>query len=504
VREIAVGDQEQATNNEQALWLLEKCVPGTGVNNIPFAFRVPGGLRRDHLLAALRHVADQHPALRTRFRVEDSRLVRSSGPVGDLVVEEITGPLPEFASRPFPLDGEPLLRAGIRSQADGDVVCVVAHHLVFDAISAFYLGEELASAYGAVAQGREPPRRAPGADRATTVRGDFWARRLEGFDPDQLTLGIGTRDTDTWTLAGAQVTHEPAPEVANVVARLRKQLRAPDGVVLLAAYYLLLARHGAGPDLVVGCPFTTRDETTAYAIGFHVNVVPLRVAVDPAASFRDLTRSVRGVFLDAMDHRTVEVEVPTDRPAAWRNPIFRHVFNYVPIGSDASFRFGDAQAETVSLDAVYSKFDLEFFLLASPDRLRLRAVYSTEVHAAADIADLLERYESLLLAVDVDVDRPLGELPSWGERATRAAEAMPALTVEADRELVERLVALWREVLARDDLDADANFFDNGGHSLLAAKLAQLAEGETGVPLTLAEFFANPTPRALACHLRGA
>jgi hypothetical protein len=510
-----VGEQEPATSNEEALWLLEKFVPGTGVNNIPFAFRVAGTLRRDALLTALRHVASQHRALRTRFRIEESRLVRTTGPVSDLELAELTGvdvrsALGEFAGRAFPLAGEPLLRAAIRSEPDGDVVCVVAHHLVFDAMSAFTLGEELAAAYDAVHAGREPPTREPTGDRAATVRGDYWYDHLAGFDPAWLALDIETRDATTWTLAGAQITHELAPEIANVVARLRKQLRAPDGVVLLAAYYLLLARHGAGPDLVVGCPFTTRDESTARAIGFHVNVLPLRVGVDPATSFRDLTRRVRDVFLEAMDHRAVVVEPPQERAVSWRNPIFRHVFNYVPIGSDPSFRIGGARADLVPLETTHSKFDLEFFLLASPDRLRLRAVYSTEVHAASDVEALLRRYESLLLAVDLDVDRSLGEFPSWGAPArevpvvvSQPLDQLLAVS-DADGEVVDRLVALWRQVLDREDLDADSNFFTSGGHSLLAAKAAQLTEEATGVPLTLAEFFANQTPRALAGHLRGA
>ncbi|OLF06610.1 hypothetical protein BLA60_30515 [Actinophytocola xinjiangensis] len=489
-----------ATNNEQSLWLLERCVPGTGVNNVPFAFRVAGGLRRDVLATALGHVLDRHPVLRRRFLVEDARLVISAGQPDTVDLEDITGEVTEFATRPFTVDGGSLLRVGVA----GELVCVVAHHLVFDALSAFLFGADLAAAYDAVLAGTPLPAPAPAPARTAASGGEFWRRHLDGFDPAGLALGIATREATTWTLAGAQVTHELTPEIANVITRLRKSLRAPDGVLLLAAYYLLLARHGAGPDLVVGAPFTTRDESTAKAVGFHVNVAPLRVSVDERASFRDLTRRVREVFLAGLEHRAEQVEVPADRPAVWRNPVFRHVFNYVPVGAATTFEFGGAPAEVVQLDAAYSKFDLEFFLLASPERLALRAVYATEVHDEADVVALLERYEHLLLAVDTDPDLPIGDLPSWGTVAPAAPAVAVAGSGPVDEALVERLVGLWHEVLGRTDLGPDANFFDSGGHSLLAAKLAQLAEGATGVPLTLAEFFAHPTPRALAAHLRGA
>jgi non-ribosomal peptide synthetase component F len=292
-----------------------------------------------------------------------------------------------------------------------------------------------------------------------------------------------------------------------VIKRLRKELRAPDGVILLAAYYVLLAVHGAGPDLVVGCPFTTRDESSARTIGFHVNVLPLRTSAEPTDTFRTLTRTVRNVFLTAMENTAVDVDVVLPQvqrsQSSWRNPIFRHVFNYVPIGSDMAFQIGGIPARPVSLEPKYSKFDLEFFLLASPDRLRLRAVYSTEVHSGPDVAELLRQYEILLLALGSAVDRPLGEVTEWRERfATVAPEPVSDSVPSADSELVEQFVALWQQILNRDDLDAESNFFVMGGQSLLAALLTQRAEELAGVPIALADFFTHPTPVALAGHVR--
>ena len=490
-----------AGRTEESLWLLEKFVPGSGVNNVAFAFRVDGRLDRDRLAAALRLVVAANDALRTRFRAEDSRLVKAVIPDNDVEVEELLD-LSEFASRVFPLDGGPLLRAGL--SPDGELVCVVAHHLIFDALSAFLLGEALATAYDSSTVGVHS------APSSVAASGEFWEQHLDGFDPAGLALNIPTRETTDWKLAGSEITYSLRPELSNVIKRLRKDLRAPDAVVLLAAYYVLLASHGAGPDLVVGCPFTTRDESSARAIGFHVNVLPLRAAVDRTTTFRDLTRAVRTVFLAAMDNTTADVGsvLPqVQRSQSWRNPIFRHVFNYVPIGSDLTFQIGGLEASTVHLEARYSKFDLEFFLLAAPDRLRLRAVYSTEVHSAGDVEALLRRYEAILLALDADVDRPIGEIPLWSDLDWSSPEpdvspVVPAARASADDELVAQFIVLWQQILTRDDVDADSNFFTLGGQSLLAALLTQRAEEIAGVPIALAEFFTHPTPAALAGHAR--
>ena len=73
----------------------------------------------------------------------------------------------------------------------------------------------------------------------------------------------------------------------------------------------------------------------------------------------------------------------------------------------------------------------------------------------------------------------------------------------APRDDVERTICrLWSEVLRRDPVGIDDDFFDNGGHSLLAAALfARLIE-ELGVSLPLSVLFEAPTVRQLADHCR--
>ena len=66
--------------------------------------------------------------------------------------------------------------------------------------------------------------------------------------------------------------------------------------------------------------------------------------------------------------------------------------------------------------------------------------------------------------------------------------------------LVQDLTGLWRELL---DVDVTPRtvFFAAGGHSLLAARLAQDVEELTGIHLELSDVFSYPTPLALAARL---
>jgi acyl-coenzyme A synthetase/AMP-(fatty) acid ligase/acyl carrier protein len=69
-------------------------------------------------------------------------------------------------------------------------------------------------------------------------------------------------------------------------------------------------------------------------------------------------------------------------------------------------------------------------------------------------------------------------------------------------ELVKSLVELWRRLLGRDDVTAEANFFTHGGHSLLGARLVQEVEETMGVTVKLVDLFSAPTPASLAEHIR--
>ena len=73
--------------------------------------------------------------------------------------------------------------------------------------------------------------------------------------------------------------------------------------------------------------------------------------------------------------------------------------------------------------------------------------------------------------------------------------------VAAATQTEEQLLAVWREVLAGDELDVVDEFFESGGHSLLAAKLAEKIRGVNGMEASIVDVLENPTVRELAAVL---
>ncbi|MER7881020.1 amino acid adenylation domain-containing protein [Streptomyces solisilvae] len=447
------------TRKEQALWLLEQLVPDKGVNNLSLAFRVNGALRQDALARTLATLVRRHEVLRTSYRAEPTRLGKKILEPDDVRIdverrntspERIQQDLTAFVSASFPLDGGILVRAAHFESPGGDYFCLVAHHLVFDTISAGILAEELVLGYDAFAAGVTPiellaPVPVMPAEEPNDGSLAFWREHLRDFEPKGLELWCGEPDVPRPTLAGDHVTLELAPQAREAVRRMARELRAPEAVVLYAAYYLLLAAHGAGPDMVVGSPVNVRGPQHQRAIGYHVNVLPVRVKVDFAEGFGQLVLRTRDTFFEAISHANVSVDILSAElnrvGSAWRDTLFRHLFNYVPDMGLRAFKIDGMTADPVVVENAYSKFDLEFFVMSSPESIRLRAVHYTEVLSTENVELLLRRYEALLLAVAGAADRPVGEFRIWSpedheviEAANRTARPeQPATVLDAIR-----------------------------------------------------------------------
>ena len=93
------------------------------------------------------------------------------------------------------------------------------------------------------------------------------------------------------------------------------------------------------------------------------------------------------------------------------------------------------------------------------------------------------------------VDR--GALPE----PERAAWSGGVVFEEPRSETERRIAAIWCAALGLERVGVDDNFFDSGGHSLLAVRVHQRLRAEFGREFPLVALFAHPTIRTLARHL---
>jgi amino acid adenylation domain-containing protein len=91
----------------------------------------------------------------------------------------------------------------------------------------------------------------------------------------------------------------------------------------------------------------------------------------------------------------------------------------------------------------------------------------------------------LPLTANGKVDQKLLPAPQWNSKVS--AMNTPRTKVE------QQLVNIWREVLSLDQVGLEDDFFERGGHSLLAVKLITEIQGVFGVELPLQTVFDRPT-----------
>src|SRR5260370_527040 len=91
--------------------------------------------------------------------------------------------------------------------------------------------------------------------------------------------------------------------------------------VVLAGCWVLLGRLSGQADLVVGTPAAARRHIAfARLVGFFIEVLPLRVTVDEAASFTDLARACSDELLAALAHPAAPLDQIVAALAVRRDP----------------------------------------------------------------------------------------------------------------------------------------------------------------------------------------
>ncbi|MBD0673877.1 non-ribosomal peptide synthetase, partial [Streptomyces sp. CBMA156] len=97
-------------------------------------------------------------------------------------------------------------------------------------------------------------------------------------------------------------------------------------------------------------------------------------------------------------------------------------------------------------------------------------------------------------------------LTSSGKLDRRALPAPPrpeaAEPAEAGDEVTATVLAIWQEVLGTDDIGAEDDLFDLGGHSLTIIQITARIRDALGVDLAFDLFFDASTPAALAAVVR--
>ncbi|MEU5366905.1 condensation domain-containing protein [Streptomyces sp. NPDC005925] len=544
---------------QRRLWFLGRLHGASAAYNAPVVLHLDGVPDTGALRAALADVVERHEVLRTVLAAdadgEPHQHVREAGAVGPLTVEdhppgERDAAVAAFVRQAIDITAQPPLLARLfRSGAatpdgrDTSTLVLLIHHVATDGWSVRPLLRDLAAAYDARRAGLAPDRE-PLPVQYTDYT--LWQHDMLG-DPDD-PESLAAEQLAFWrdALAGAPPVialpadrprpTEPSGRGATVTARLdaaahggllalARGHRATLTMVTRAALAATLTAAGAGEDVVIGTPVAGRpEEDLSDLVGFFVNSLALRTDLSGDPAVTDLVARVRDTDLAAYDHQDLPFDVLVEKLAPERalghHPFFQVMLTVAADDTDAgTVRFADGitgRAADTGLDA--AKFDLTWYCAEQhtadgrPDGITVSLTYAEDLFDEDTARLLLDAHLRTLAAFADEPLRRLSELRTLtaGERralAARSERAAQAVTAGEDRPAPVRadvltpreeiLCGLFAEVLGRDTVTADANFFRSGGHSLLAGKLVNRVRGALGVQAGIRDLFLAPTPAAL-------
>ncbi|MDQ3353052.1 MAG: condensation domain-containing protein [Actinomycetota bacterium] len=327
------GERIPLSLPQEQMWRLEAQASPRGLYNVTAQHRFVGHVDQEALRRSLAHLVARHEILRTSFPSESGQPWQSieAEVEVDLAVTDLGGIRPdrrdhelarrvgEEDSRPFDLEVAPLMRAhAFLLDDEGAEVAVTFDHLVSDGTSAYVFLSELAAAYAAFSQQREPhlrPLAVQYADFALWQRRSLTSARLDAelaYWKGILTgmpLGPALPFDRVPTTLNRHIVCRPIFVDPGAYRRLQGEVRrgrASVFVACVAALQAVASRMGATTDVVLSTTLSGRNRPELEGvIGFFAGVGRIRTDLSGDPSLRDVLARARDRVLGLFEHQDV-------------------------------------------------------------------------------------------------------------------------------------------------------------------------------------------------------
>ena len=555
------------SSGQNRLLALEQFSPGTARYNLTVALRLMGPLVPEALETSIGHILEKHSVLRGAFTFVEGTWTQHLCEIPENPLHKVDlSNLPatqrmkqarSLAERdlnqPFALSEGPLIRHTLVRLASNDYIFIVTmHHVVTDAWSFDIYFQQLSVLYDALVNEEQPDLPDPIIQYADFahwqqqwLEGDasekqkaFWETIFEEA-PKPTRLPVDKRAPSMHSSAGDTASIILAEALTEKLKAVSLNDKLTPFSLFLSAFNALLFRYSGQREILVCAPVAGRKKVEVESlIGYFNNILIIKGKPTPELPFKEFAQQISEYTFSASDHQEIPFEVVAALPTLSRIPLTRSFFTFQNNLSHALSLTG-LQIDPIDLNSPEADFDLALFVEQHNEGIVLKLEYKTAHFSREHIETILSNYVDVLEQLAENSDIPLGQfpdfpmptLPALNVQPTPTPSPAPTTNGKADHvpdrnstsqplktapsqkskqpvaapadDIEEILTRIWERLLGIQNISIHDNFFDIGGHSLMAVNMfAEIQKYIGSLELPLAILLEAPTIASLAHKIR--
>lgn len=529
------------TESQKEIWL--SCIIGGEeanlAYNLPSALKMVGHFDRIAFRKALEVVISRHEALRSNISDSGESLIIQ--PTVPLIFETIDISIlnekeqnsvlkiwvDQEINTPFNLAENPLFRVFLHKLNDKThYFTLITHHIICDGGSIDIIFDEWSKLYNSYVTGEEitlehAPQISNYALDYLTFNNtneyhstqNYWLNQYENNVPF-MDMPVDFPRSTNRSYKGKQSVFSIKDESFEAIKKLNQHAKCSLLSTLLSAFEIFLYSKTKNKDVVVGLPVSGQVGSFLGLVGHCINLLPIKSTIDVNESFTSYLKSRTNQIYEDYDHQKLTYSELLKKLNLKRDPTriplvpimfsMRSDINIVLHGIKHKFERHSQAAQT---------FEISLYVLQYKDKLEFTWAYNSDLFRKETIdkfhSDFSELLKKIIAYPDTQIkDLQIRDLDAISD-LNKKNEGTPLIDSKTNQQSnirsktkIEQLIAdIWSEHLNVQNISINSDFFEIGGHSLIAVKVMMDIEKKIGKRLPLASLFKYSTIEKLAKQL---
>ncbi|MBF0450080.1 MAG: amino acid adenylation domain-containing protein [Candidatus Magnetomorum sp.] len=405
------------------------------------------------------------------------------------------------------------------------------HHILLDGWSTGIIYEELNTIYNAFKQGEKPNLNPPvsfshyirwlkGQNKKTAK--SYWKKYLSDYK-HLTTLPRKTTDQRN-SFIEKNIEFELDETMTQALQNVASKNQITINTVIQVIWGILLTKYNALEDIVFGATVSGRPadiKDIERMVGILINAIPVRIKIAPEQPFSELLKRVHLIETESRNYHYYSLaDILTE--TCLKQNLFDHILvfeNYPDPGEP-----GKNLKNQIIIDnfEVYDHTHFDLTLIISPEKntINFSITYNQSVYDHVIIEKIQPHLELIIKTVtnnhtitieSIDIlsqnekefyvqarDHRNTALSKQLERLDKHAGNVSIKYKPPENEHQKKLADIWEEILDCDAVGIDDNFFESGGHSLMAMQIIARIHKIFDVEISINTFFDNPNIRLLS------